>query len=401
LWVYHTNAFKFTAQEGSVDIQLITDNGSFTLIVKDSGQGMNQEQRKWLFNRHYKSESTHRTLFSQGAGIGLSIVEEFVKLHHGTIEVESQPEKGTVFTVWIPGQREGYANEDITEHNSWLVGSDAATASTQIKKQQLEEAAIPEQRSESTILLVEDNEELLSMLQQKLSQSYNIKTATNGQEGIDAVQKHQPDLVVTDLMMPVMNGIELSKSLKNNFDTCHIPVIMLTAKSSNEDKIEGYHSGADSYISKPFDFDLLIARIDNLQGQRKLLKQKFSNDMEFDTRAVAIEKQDQEFVDLVVSYVTKNMTDENFNLQAMYAALGFSKTAFYNKIKALTEMSPNQFVRTVRLKEAGNLFKSSTFSVSEVAYKIGYSDVNYFRTQFKKQYKMTPTEFIKGTNLTQ
>tara|TARA_B100000809_G_C15139536_1_gene532442 strand:+ start:3862 stop:8208 length:4347 start_codon:yes stop_codon:yes gene_type:complete len=390
-----TNAFKFTAQKGKVDIQLITEAKSFTIVVEDTGEGMDQEQRKWLFDRYYKSDSTHRSLFAEGAGIGLSIVEEFVKIHHGTIEVESQPKEGTKFTVHIPGKKEGYAKEDITEQNTWLVGSESGIIAPQIETTPLQQEKEAGKNIEHSILLVEDNEELLSMLQQKLCQYYKVHTAVNGQEGLKAVKKHEPDLIVTDLMMPKMNGIEMSRALKNNFDTCHIPIIMLTAKSSNEDKVEGYDSGADSYISKPFDFDVLIARINNLQGQRKLLKQKFSNDVEFDARSVAIEKQDQEFIDIVITYVLENMTNENFNLQIMYAELGFSKTVFYNKIKALTELSPNQFVRTIKLKEAGKLLKTTSLSISEAAFNVGYSDINYFRTQFKKQFKMTPSEFIK------
>ena len=277
-----------------------------------------------------------------------------------------------------------------------MVGSESGIIATQMESKPMRQ---PEEllgkKAAHSILLVEDNEEFLSMLEQKLCQYYNVYTAVNGVEGLKAVKKYQPDLVVTDLMMPIMNGIEMAKTLKNNFDTCHIPVIMLTAKSSTEDKVEGYDSGADSYISKPFDFDVLISRISNLQGQRKLLKQKFSNDVEFDSRSVAIEKQDQEFIDTVIAYVKDQMGNENFVLQDMYSELGFSKTVFYNKIKGLTALSPNQFVRTIKLKEAGNLLKTSNLSISEAAFKVGYTDINYFRTQFKKQFKMTPSEFIK------
>jgi signal transduction histidine kinase/ligand-binding sensor domain-containing protein/CheY-like chemotaxis protein len=392
-----TNAFKFTAQKGKVSIQLLADNQSFTLVVEDTGQGMDQEQRAMLFERYYKVKSSYRSLFAQGAGIGLSIVEEFVKLHHGTIDVESEPEKGTKFTVSIPGQKKGYAKEDIAAQNIWMVGSESGIIEPQMESKTLQQQEEqPNKKAAHSILLVEDNEELLSMLEQKLCQYYKVYTAVNGVEGLKAVKKHQPDLVVTDVMMPLMNGIEMAKTLKNNFDTCHIPVIMLTAKSSNDDKVKGYDSGADSYISKPFDFDVLISRISNLQGQRKLLKQKFSNDVEFDARSVAIEKQDQEFIDTVISYVKDQMGNEDFILQDMYTELGFSKTVFYNKIKALTALSPNQFVRTIKLKEAGKLLKTSNLSISEAAFKVGYTDINYFRTQFKKQFKVTPSEFMKG-----
>ncbi len=390
-----TNAFKFTAPNGKVAIQLIAEPNFFTLMVEDTGQGMDQEQRKRLFDRYYKAESTNRSFFAQGAGIGLSIVEEFVKLHHGHIDVESQPQRGTKFIINIPGQKKVYNKDDFAEQNTWTAGSESRIITAQVDNIVTHQEEVTRAKIEHSILLVEDNEELLSMLQQKLCQYYKVYTAINGQEGLKAVEKHHPNLIVTDLMMPMMDGMEMTQELKSNFDTCHIPVIMLTAKSSNEDKAEGYSRGADSYISKPFDFEVLIARIGNLLEQRKVLKKKFSNDIEFESRSVATEKQDQEFIDAVISYVTDHMGDENFNLQDMYASLGFSKTVFYNKIKALTELSPNQFVRTIKLKEAGKLLKTTNLSISEAAFKVGYTDINYFRTQFKKQFKKTPSEYMK------
>lgn len=391
-----TNAFKFTSPKGKVIINLNSAPSFFTIIVEDTGLGMNKEQRERVFQRYYKSDNINGSFFAQGAGIGLCIVEEFVKLHNGSIEVESQPNKGTKFTLTIHGQKERYRKEEIAEQNTWTVGSESRIISSQMENNTIEQKKVGDAEAEHTILLVEDNKELLSMLHQKLCQYFKVYTATNGQEGLNALKKHKPDLIVTDLMMPIMDGIEMTRELKINFDTCHIPVIMLTAKSSNEDKVEGYGIGADSYVLKPFDFEVLIARIGNLLKQRETLKQKFNNDVEFDSRSVAIEKQDQEFLEAAITYVIDHMGDENFNLQDMYATLGFSKTVFYNKIKALTEQSPNHFVRTLKLKEAGKLLKSTNLSISEAAFKVGYSDVNYFRDLFKKQFKMTPSEYMKG-----
>jgi len=390
-----TNAFKFTATGGKVMISLFVESGKFSITVEDTGKGFETDKRDKIFDRFYKAESTNRSFFTQGAGIGLSLVEEFVRIHKGTIDLASEPEKGSKFTITIPSNKSSYSEPELSE-TTWEAGSESGSY---IK---LFHPGLKIQENKSTnkisasVLLVEDNDELRSMLAQKLSNHYNIKTAENGKLGLEACAAFSPDLIVTDLMMPVMNGTEMTRALKDDFNTCHIPLIMLTAKSATEDKIEGYETGADAYLTKPFDFDVLIVRIKNLLEQRKVLKRKFSNDIEFESRQVAVDKKDQEFIENVTEIILAHLDDGTFNLHDVYGKLGFSKTVFYKKTKALTGLNPIQFVRTVKLKEAGRLLKNTDMNISEVAVKIGYSDINYFRSQFKKQFNKTPSEFMKG-----
>jgi signal transduction histidine kinase/ligand-binding sensor domain-containing protein/DNA-binding NarL/FixJ family response regulator len=390
-----TNAFKFTAAEGKVIVSLFVESEKFSITVEDTGKGFDIENRNKIFNRFYKAESVNRSFFSQGAGIGLSLVEEFVRIHKGSLDVSSEPDKGSKFFISIPGDKNSYSEAELT-NSSWEAGSESSSYVKQFHPGLYIQDNNDVQKSGDTILLVEDNDELRYMLVQKLSNYFNIKSAENGKLGLDATKEHSPALIVTDLLMPVMDGTEMTRALKDDFSTCHIPLIMLTAKSATDDKIEGYETGADAYITKPFDFDVLIARINNLLEQRKVLKRKFSNDIEFESRQVAINRKDQEFIEEVNNIVIAHLEDGDFSLQDIYGELGYSKTVFYNKIKALTELNPSQFVRTVKLKEAAKLLKTTDMNISEVAFKIGYADINYFRNQFKKQFDKTPSEFIKG-----
>ncbi len=390
-----TNAFKFTATEGKVVVSLFVESEKFSITVEDTGKGFDTEKRDKIFDRFYKAESTNRSFFSQGAGIGLSMVEEFVRIHKGNIDFYSEPEKGSKFVISIPGDRNSYTESEIS-NNNWEAGSESGSYIKQLQPSlDIFENKIKD-TNHASILLVEDNDELRSMLKQKLANNYNIKTAENGKLGLEACDGFSPDLIVTDLLMPAMDGSEMTKALKDNFNTCHIPIIMLTAKSATEDKIEGYETGADAYITKPFDFEVLIARINNLLKQRKVLKQKFSNDLEFESRQIAIDKKDQEFIEQVTNSILAHLEDGSFCLNDVYEDLGYSKTVFYNKIKALSGLNPSQFARTVKLKEAARLLKNTDINVSEAAYRIGYSDINYFRVQFKKQFNKTPSEFMKG-----
>ncbi len=390
-----TNAFKYTAAEGRVVISLFVESGKFSITVEDTGKGIDADKRNKIFDWFYEAESANRSFFSQGAGIGLSLVDEFVRIHKGTIDVSSEPEKGSKFIVSIPGNRDAYTEAELTE-TAWEAGSESGRYIKQFHPALKIQTTSDTNKANKTVLLVEDNEELRLMLERKLCSYYNIKTAENGKLGLEAAIKDTPDLIVTDLLMPEMDGTEMTKQLKDNFNICHIPVIMLTAKSATEDKIEGYATGADAYLTKPFDFEVLIARVNNLLEQRKVLKRKFSNDIEFESRQVAVDIKDQEFIEEVIGVIISHLDDSTFKLHNVYGELGYSKTVFYNKIKALTGLNPSQFVRTVKLKEAGRLLKNTDRNVSEVAFTIGYSDINYFRNQFKKQFNKTPSEFMKG-----
>ncbi len=389
-----TNAFKFTAPKGKVIITLHAESDKFSITVEDTGKGIDLNRHNKIFNRFYNKDSA---FFSQGAGIGLSLVKEFVKLHNGNLDIFSEENIGTKFVVIIPGRKEDYTEEELSESCNWETGVETGKyikhmiASVEEYNEKTEV-----NKKEYKMLLVENNQELLNMLYQKLKNCYAISTASNGLEGLKAANKEQPDIIITDLLMPGMNGMDMTREIKNNFETCHIPVIMLTAKSTAEDRIEGYDIGADAYITKPFDFEVLIGRINNLLTQRKLLKQKFNNDLNFKSNSIALNFKDQEFIESTVKLVVNRMEDSNFNLEDIYRELGYSKTVFFNKIKALTGHCPSNFIRKIKLNEAARMLRSSGFNVSEVAARIGYSDINFFRRQFKKQFSKTPSEFMKS-----
>ena len=387
-----TNAFKFTPPNGYITVDLNADFSSIMITVKDSGKGFNFEQNDKIFNRFYKEEDLTRSFFAKGYGIGLSIVQEFVSLHKGEIKVDSKLGQGTTITVIIPGKKQAYREFETSNKSSWEVG----VLSSQL--QNINTILIPDildKEFENNILLVEDNHELLALLSQKLMDYYNIKTARNGVEALESLKNFTPDIIITDLLMPEMNGSELTKKLKNSFETSHIPIIMLTAKAASEDKIEGYDVGADAYLTKPFEYELLISRINNLLKQRIVLKQKFSEDLNFESRTFAKNKEDQELIESIHDFIIQKLSEPNFILQDLYDYLGISKTVCYNKIKGITDMSPNQFVRTIKFKQAAKLFKTTNLNVAQVAYEIGFSDVNYFSKEFKKQFNKTPSQFIK------
>ncbi len=390
-----TNAFKFTPPKGKVHISLMTEAHQVHLIVENTGGSTDLKKRNKSYSRFYKPELPGQNLFAKGVGLGLSLVEEYVKLHKGKIDFISEPTRGTKVIISFPSGKEFYTDLELSLKNEWEAGTESIQFLSQF--QEIEKANLEPGNGhcKTKILFVEDNPDMLSMLIQKLSNYYMVLSARNGREGLEAIEEHSPELVVTDWLMPEMSGVELTHAIKNDFQTCHIPVILLTAKSTNEDRVEGYDIGADAYITKPFDFDILISRIKSLLEQRRVLKQRFREDFTFDSRSVAIEKKDQDFIEQVISIVIEHMESDDFTLETLYKELGCSKTVVYKKIKSLTGLSPNQFIRTIKLKEAARLFKSTDLNVAEVAYSIGYSDINYFRAQFKTQFNKTPSEFMK------
>lgn len=387
-----TNAFKFTPHNGYISVNLDAGSLYFTITVSDSGKGFNYEQNNEIFNKFHKEHDSSKSFFAQGYGIGLSIVQELVTLHKGEIKINSKPEQGATFTIKIPGEKKAYKPQEISEQ--FILKSGGLSSQIHNTKTIL----IPnhsDTKFDHNILLVEDNRDLLTLLSHKLMGYYNIKIARNGVEAFDILKNFTPDIIITDLLMPEMNGSQLTKKLKSAFETSHIPIIMLTAKAASTDRIEGYDIGADAYLTKPFEYKVLISRINNLLIQRKILREKFGKDLNFESRSIARNKEDQDFVESIHNFVIKKLSDSDFTLQDLYDYLGISKTVCYGKIKGITDMSPNQFVRTIKFKEAAKLFKTTNLNVSQVAYEIGYSDINYFRNQFKAQFNKTPSQFIK------
>ena len=329
-------------------------------------------------------------MHNYGSGIGLAITKEFVKLHEGVIAVESEPEKGTSFIVTIPAKvKEQFPviNEILEEtiqfagENGSLSGSGSGTSLNGKK---------------NTILLVEDNEDFRFYLKDNLKQKYHVVEALNGKEGWEKVKDLHPDLVVSDIMMPVMNGIELSRRIKNDPRTSHIPVVLLTAMAAVETELEGFEAGVNDYITKPFTFEILASRIKNLLSLQEQLRKKFQKQVEINPNEITITPLDAEFMKRSLDVVEKNMDNPEFSVEDLSRELFMSRVALYKKLLSLTGKTPIEFIRIIRLKRAAQLLQKSQKTIAEVAYDVGFNNPKIFAKYFKDEFGMTPSRYQLG-----
>ncbi len=386
-----TNAFKFTQPGGKVSVALEVNNKEMTITVSDTGIGIDIQKSPKLFTRFYQ-QSEHIDTLHQGTGIGLSLIKELTELHNGTIKVDSWPEKGSRFQVILPVDPSSFNEGFIVEKRKWVVGTHASL----INEKPVETLGkVSGTKPFVKLLIVEDEPELLEYLKEKLSVNYLVETAVNGLDGYSKAQCMQPDMIITDVMMPHMGGIEMTRKLRNSFETSHIPIIMLTGKTGLNEKIEGFTTGADAYVEKPFDYTYLVIRIESLINQRKLLRERYKNNVELELNSIGKNNRDQEFLMKVEQYIAANIESSELSVEHLYSNLGYSKTLFFNKLKTLTGYSPNNFIKIFRLRKAALLLKQNQYSVSEVANMVGYNDIDYFRKQFKSFFNTTPTEYAK------
>jgi signal transduction histidine kinase/DNA-binding response OmpR family regulator len=388
-----SNAFKFTPDNGSVEVSVDTipttivtaSNGTLLRIsVKDTGIGIPADMLGKVFERFFQSELPG-SMVNQGSGIGLSITREFVRAHGGSISVESELNQGSCFTVILPVQ-------EIT----------AAHAETTFDR--LEETLEPEAAEEKTIdgarkpviLLVEDNEDFRFYLKDNLKFQYQIIEADSGGLGFLKAKEHVPDLVVSDVMMPEMNGIELCKKLKTHKTTSHIPVILLTARAAEEQKLEGFECGADDYVTKPFSFEILQSRIKNLIHQREGLQKDLRKQIEVRASNLHITSLDEKLIQNAIRIVEQSLSDSEFSVEDLSRELAMSRVHLYKKLQALTGKSPLEFIRTIRLQHAAQLLAKSQLTVSEVAYKVGFNNPKYFARYFREEYHVLPSAYAMG-----
>lgn len=396
-----SNAAKYNIPNETVRIELTRhpDKDDFVqLIVKDSGPGISREAQKELFKRFY--EGSYRKFNTIGTGIGLSLVHDLVKLHHGTITVESEEGHGTAFVISFPLSKANYTIEEIdpdllseTVNNAEQI----VPMANEIEEDAEEEQAIAEKkRKKCNLLLVEDNEELLQLMTKLLSAEYNIHTAKDGKEGIESIKQHEIDLIVSDVMMPVMDGIEFCKFIKGNFDTSHIPIILLTAKKQEEDRVEAYESGADGFISKPFSLSVLHARIENLLSTRERMTKNFKKQLVFEAQELNYTSLDEEFLQKAIDCVHRHLDDPEFNQQQFIEELHTTRSTSFRKLKSLTGLNFPAFVNNIRMKAACRIMEEKKqMKVSEVAYAVGYNDPRYFTACFKKEIGMQPLEYME------
>lgn len=398
-----SNASKYNRPGGKVEIELSCDEvkGIACIIVKDNGPGISKESQKNLFKRFY--EGDYRKFNTIGTGIGLSLVRDLVVLHHGSISVESEEGKGAVFLIEFPVHRSAYLEEEIDDAVTMFPsdGIDAVQKGGGLENAQiLEDNIVPCERNAAeknyTLLIVEDNEDLLELMVKLLGGEYTIYTATNGREAFGVVEEKDIDLIVSDVMMPVMDGIEFCRCIKGNFDTSHIPLILLTAKKQEEDRVEAYESGADAFITKPFNLSVLHARIGNLLKARERVMKDFKKQLVFEAKELNYTSMDEDFLQRAIDCVNRHLDDPEFDQTQFLEEMGTTKSTFFRKLKSLTGLTYVSFIRNIRMKAACRIMEEKKHvRISELAYAVGYNDPRYFSSIFKKEIGMQPSEYME------
>lgn len=384
-----SNAFKYTPAKGTISVSLsFTD--VLTIRVADTGVGIPQEKRAQLFSRFMQSSYT-----GESFGIGLHLTHELVRTHHGEITYQENEGGGSVFVVTIPLQKDCYEASDFLVKNSPILKADL----TKERDGQEEKTtdAVPSAPSaplnRRTILLIEDDNDVREFLLSELESCFDLKVASDGKAGIAMAKELDVDLIVSDVMMPGMNGFELTKRLKNSFETSHIPIILLTALSTDENVLEGTESGADAYITKPFSPQLLMARILQLLNQREILRQKFGKVPQEIRSAMLRNEQDSLFVKRLDSIVYSRLGEQDLSVDKVAGLLHLGRTIFYKKVRGTTGYTPNEYIRVIRLRKAAELLKEGEKNVSEVAYAVGFDNPYYFSKCFKEQFGMPPSHY--------
>ena len=396
-----SNALKYTPAGGEIFVSLKDEGANLRLDVRDTGKGISQDEADKIFERFFQAKGA-----ASGTGIGLALVKSFVELHHGEARVESEPGKGSDFIVVIPREQEG---DSQVIHNDVDIVDNSVNASASTGKNVVDESVlqyiddgdrshgkvqqlVSENTNRPTVLVIDDNTDIRQYERTLLQDEYVVLEAADGKEGLAVALKEVPDLVICDVMMPVMDGLEFTKQLKTNTATSHIPVIMLTAKNLEEHRAEGYEHGADSYITKPFHSKVLLARIENLLRQRQLLKNLYqgAQEAEKEISESHLEDRDKQFLKQLQAIIQKNLSDSEFGVEDMGQQIGLSRVQLYRKVKAMTGSSVVDLLRKARLAKARRLLETRSMSVSEVAYEVGFSAPSYFTKCFKEEYGMLP-----------
>lgn len=387
-----SNALKYTPAGGFIHVSLADEGERLRIEVKDSGKGIDKEELTKVFERFFQAKGA-----ASGTGIGLALVKSFVELHHGEVRVESESGKGTCFIVLLPRQQEGFVEEPQSE-----AADKSSSFSDDGSLQYIDDGErhggklqqiISEHGEKPTILIIDDNNDIRQYERTLLQDYYFVLEASDGREGLEIARKEVPDLVICDVMMPVMDGLEFTQQLKTNTATSHIPVIMLTAKNLEEHRAEGYEQGADSYITKPFHSKVLLARVENLLHQRAHLRQLFAQGAAEgkETEEVSrLDDRDKAFVKQLHDIIKSHMGNSDFGVEDIGAEIGLSRVQLYRKVKAITGSSVVDLLRKARLAKARRLLEANSMNISEVAYEVGFSSPSYFTKCFKDEYGMLP-----------
>ena len=379
------NAIKYTQENGKIRVNIAKPNTHINFEVRNTGKGLTKQQRDTIFERFYQSDG-----FNDGVGIGLSLVKELTELHKGTINVSREDDQWTTFTVTLCADKNKFKNAVLvpTQLDQELTPS-AVLESEELEDKEIEDNGLP------ILLVVEDNPDVRTLLIDTFKNSYQVLIAKNGEEGIEKAFEQVPDIIVSDVMMPIKDGVALAKTLKQDERTSHIPIVLLTAKAGDENKLVGIDVGADDYITKPFNQKILKSKINNLIALRKKLQSRYSQEVILRPKDIAITSVDEQFLKRVQQVLDEKLAESSFTVAAFSKAVNMSRMQLHRKLKALTGLSSSEFVRSQRLKLATKILRQSDFNISEVGYSVGFNDHAYFTKCFREAYNCTPSEYAK------
>ena len=379
-----SNALKYTSEGGEITLTAKEEDGRVMISVADNGCGISSDELPYIFDRFYQAKNAGR-----GTGIGLAIVKAFTELHHGEVSATSVEGKGSTFTIHIPVRQKGEVTNQSTEKIEQLVEPSSAEEVPN-QARHIDELIQPYQTDKPEVLIIDDNIDIRTYLRSVLSEKYNVSEAADGKVGLELARKIVPDIVLSDIMMPVMDGLAFCQQLKTDKAISHIPVILLTARSLDEQRAEGYEHGADAYLSKPFSLRLLLSRIDNLIESRKKLNQTWSKGVEDDEIGNISNEIDKSFLKQLRKIIQENLANSDLSVEQIGDEIGLSRVQLYRKVKALTGYSPVEIVRKARLTRARHLLQTTERTVSEVAYAVGFSTPSYFSKCYKDEFGENP-----------
>jgi DNA-binding response OmpR family regulator/anti-sigma regulatory factor (Ser/Thr protein kinase) len=395
-----SNALKFTSEGGLITIKLRINQGeNYSISVSDTGKGMDQSHLERIFERFYQIENkeTGKTI---GTGIGLHLSKQLIEKQYGKIEVTSSEGFGSTFTVTLPLGK-GHLSADEMIQDPQLKAMFVHSREATLKFNPIDDTIPADSQDNSEkklVLLIEDDQDILNYLEDELSIDYQILKATNGTDGWKLAYDRTPDLIVSDIMMPGLDGLELCKKIKTTIETSHIPVILLTAKTTLDQEIEGLETGADEYVHKPFHPRLLKLKVDKTIASREAIKHQFSKSASFTAKEMTVTSADEKFLQKAIDFVKENLENADLNIEQMSAALSISRGHLYRKLKAITNQNPTEFIRTIRLKQAAYLLSQGKLNVSEIAYLVGFNSHQYFTNSFQKYFNMSPKEYSRKPN---
>jgi signal transduction histidine kinase/ligand-binding sensor domain-containing protein/DNA-binding response OmpR family regulator len=394
-----SNAFKYTKAGGTISIAVRKRNQEVLIEITDNGSGIAEKDIDKIFNRFYQADIDSPS--HTGTGIGLALTKGIIELHHGNIDVSSELGEGTTFRIHLMTGKEHFTNDQICTNSNTSCSNEVTNLNLvyqqplEQEKENIDNESIPKE-GKYKILIVEDNDSLREMLVNIFKSLYTVITAVNGKEGLEKTCSEMPHIVISDIIMPEMSGTELCLAIKQNFDTCHIPVVLLTAKTTIEHNLEGLKMGADDYIAKPFNINILLSRCNNLVNNRIMLQEKFSKQPQINTLILTNNILDKKFMDKVTEIIENEIDNVNFSVDQLVAQMGIARTKLFTKLKAITGQTPSDLIMTIRLKRAAYLLKNNPeLNISEISDRTGFSFPKYFSKCFKKKYHVTPQAYRK------